>query len=369
MALLEYATHTVPDVVKKAVPSFFWEDPLMKAVKSRGGVKRSGGTHVRFKRIISGHSDVTQIDASNMSVPLAKKQTFTTMTGDWGRLIKPVILPHYDLNRLGKADEKKQYIKDVVTAALTSLRNDFCRRFYIGDTPSTSLSAIGSLNGGRSASNNSNGTSSGLTNGALEFDTPATQATNGNTYLNDARVDDSTAADENNHHNQFVQHGGIGTNFMTTTERIKLRADSYAEKGGIEIVILSIDDQVAVADEIRALSGSTASPLVYTMQDWDKGNIHKPIVAHGGMRYYSNRWMSAARMGNYAGSAGNINEAAFLLNPDFVEYWVNAGEDFRVGKFFDGMEHGNQDALIAYIFLEIQAVLVGLLNHGCTRAA
>jgi len=251
---------------------------------------------------------------------------------------------------------------------MLSLKNDVCRRFYIGDTPSAAkLGGLGTLNGGRTAAPNGNGTSSGLTNGALEFDIPATQGATGNQYLNEARTHDATN-DENNWYNQFAQHGGIGTSFLSTCEQIKLTADSYSEDSeGISIAIVSINDQVAIADEVRSYPGGNATPIMYTTADWDGGNIHKPIVAAAGMRFFSNRWMTAAALGNYAGGAA-INEAAYLLNPNYVECWVNAGENFRVGKFFDGMEHGNQDALIGYIFLELQFVLTSLVTQGCTRA-
>ena len=100
MALLEYATLTVPDVVKKSVVSFYNRDPLLKAMQGRMQVKRSGGTNVRVVRVKSGHSDVTEINETNLSVPLAKRETLSAMTGDWAKYIKPSILPHIDSDRM-----------------------------------------------------------------------------------------------------------------------------------------------------------------------------------------------------------------------------------------------------------------------------
>ena len=77
MALLEYATFTVPDVVKKSVVSFYNQDPLLQALQSRHKVKRSGGTEVRIRRVKSAHSQVTEINATNMSVPLSKTETLS----------------------------------------------------------------------------------------------------------------------------------------------------------------------------------------------------------------------------------------------------------------------------------------------------
>lgn len=367
MALLEYLHATVPDVVKKSVESFYAQDPLLDALKKRGMVKRTGGTNVRLKRIKSDHSDVTQINGSNISIPLQKRETFDSMTGDWGRLIKPMIIPHVETNRMQSPAEKKMHVDDVVKAAMTSLRNDVSRRIYVGDTDTVFLSDIATLNGGRSATPNTNGTSNGLINGAMEFDTPTAQAAAGNSYLNLSRRED-TVRDLDNYYNQFEAHSGIGTNFLSTVERIKARADTYASEGGIDTALLSITDHAAVGDEIRATSGGNNSPLVYTMADYRKGDVHKPIVAAGGVMYNSNRWMTAARLGNYSGSAGNINEACYLLNPNYIEYWVNAGHDFEVRPFFDGLQHGNQDADIGYIILEIQVAISLLIAQGCTRS-
>ena len=112
MALLEYATLTVPDVVKKSVVSFYNRDPLLKALQSRMQVKRSGGTQVRVVRVKSGHSDVTEINETNLSVPLAKRETLSAMTGDWAKYIKPVILPHIDRDRMSSKEEVKRFVQD-----------------------------------------------------------------------------------------------------------------------------------------------------------------------------------------------------------------------------------------------------------------
>ena len=76
MALLEYANRTVPQLMKKSVHSFFASDPLLKKLLDSNQVKRSGGSSIKLVRIKSGHSDLTEINSSNISVPLVKKETF-----------------------------------------------------------------------------------------------------------------------------------------------------------------------------------------------------------------------------------------------------------------------------------------------------
>ena len=209
MALLEYASFTVPDVVKKSVVSFYNQDPLLQALQSRHKVKRSGGTEVRIRRVKSGHSQVTEINATNMSVPLSKTETFGTLTGDWARYIKPIVLPHYDRDRMQSKEDRANWVKDTTEAAMMSLKNDVLRRLYVGNASTTALSGLGSLNG-----EYGNGTSSGFERGALEFKTPADQASDGNSYLGQARLNDATDH-VNNWHNQFALIStGIGTDFL-----------------------------------------------------------------------------------------------------------------------------------------------------------
>ena len=368
MSLLEFASMTVPDVVKKAVPGFFYNDPLMKRIQTLGNVKRMGGTNVRFRRIKSGHSDVSEISATNMSVPLNKRETFDTMTGDWARFIKPFILTHLDHTRLQSAADKKRFVQDTTFAAMQSLKNDVSKRIYIGNQTGAQnlLYGLGTLNGGINTAPNSTGTASGLGNGALMFATPAQQAAAATTYLNLARKND-TVSDLDNWYNQYKAHNGIGTDFIDTVEELKILADSYSDSDeGVEFGILSVADLVALGKELRAYpGGANASAMMYRPEDIEKGLAHKTIYVVNGVTYYANRWITAAGLGDYPSGAA-IPEAAYLINPKYYEWWVNAGEDFRVSKFTDHLEHGNQDADVGYIFLECQSVLPGLMMHACT---
>jgi len=360
MALLEYATFTVPDVVKKSVVSFYNQDPLLQALQSRHKVKRSGGTEVRIRRVKSAHSQVVEINATNMSVPLSKTETFGTLTGDWARYIKPIILPHFDRDRMQSKEDRANWVKDTTEAAMMSLKNDVLRRLYIGDSTTTALAGLGSLNG-----EYGNGTSAGFTRGALEFLDPDDQATTGNSYLAQARLSDATNF-VNNWHNQHKSHTGIGTDFLKTAEEIKITADTFADDSeGIALGILSIADQVALGEEVRSYPGAGGSAnfarLMYTPADVKAGLSHPTVWMVGGVRYYSNRWMTSANMGKVG--------ACYLLNPNQIEYWVNANNDFRVTKFTDHLETSNVDADVGYIILEAQFAMTNLMANGCTSEA
>jgi hypothetical protein len=347
MALLEYANRTVPDVVQKSLVSATNTDPLLKDIRAKSKVKRSGGTHVRIIRTKSRHSDAVGIDGTNLSIPLDKLETTSAMTGDWGRIIKPIILAHPDLTRMSTNEERKQYIADMTDAAVTSLMNAILRQLYVGDAGAP-YNKISTLHGDRTGL-----PSSGFQNGALQFAVPASQT---GTYLNETRTADTTIFDANNWFSQYVVHGGFGSSALRSIEQMKITADTYATKGAIGLGILSISDHVLLGDEVRAVSGSSSQGLHYTVEDIEKNRAVPTVWVANGIRFYANRYMSAANMG-HTGSC-------YLLNTDTTEWWVNAGYDFMPTKFTNHLEHSNQDADVAYIIAETQFAIANLMANA-----
>tara|TARA_R100000808_G_C2155067_1_gene166782 strand:- start:2783 stop:3862 length:1080 start_codon:yes stop_codon:yes gene_type:complete len=356
MGLLEFTNFTVPDVVKKSIPSFYAKDPVLDALRSRNKVVRSGGTNVRVPRIKSGHSDISEISASNIEIPLAKKDTFDYIYGDWARYVKPIILPHLDRDRMQSNADKKRWVQDTTQAVLQSFRNNVSRQLYVGDV--AALAGLGTLNGYKTGL-----ATSGFEAGALQFLLPGSQT---GSYMNLARTEDATN-DENNWYNQFVDHNGIaGGTYFTSAETVKITADSYAEDDeGISIGICSIADHVAIGDALRTYGGAgSIAGIVYRPDDLEAGKAHKTVHVAGGIKYFSNRFMTETRMDAVSSSAGN--EYIYLLNPNGMQLWVNANNEFRVSKFSDHLQHGNMDADVGYVFLEIQFAVPNLVIQGCT---
>ena len=355
MGLLEYANFTVPDVVKKSIPSFYAKDPLLDALRSKNRVVRSGGTNVRIPRIKSGHSDITQLDGTNLEIPLAKKETFDFAYDDWARVVKPIILPHIDRDRMQSNADKKRWVNDTTAAVLQSFHNSVSRQLYVGDV--ATLTGLGTLNGSKTGLS-----SSGFENGALRFQTPTQQAAAGVTYMNLTRVEDTTN-DEDNWYNQFIAHTGFGTDYMEVAERLKITADSYADDSeGISLGVTSITNHVLIGDAIRTYG--TMSGLMYRPEDLDAGKAHKTVHVINGVKYFSNRFMTDTRVA--AVDSSSNTGFVYLLNPNGVQYWVNANNDFRVTKFTDHTMHGNMDADIAYVFLEVQFAVNNPLIQACS---
>ena len=352
MGLLEFANFTVPDVVKKSIPSFYAKDPLLEALRSRNKVIRSGGTNVRVPRIKSGHSDITELNGTNLEIPLAKRETFDFASGDWARVVKPIILPHIDRDRMQSNADKKRWVNDTTAAVMQSFHNSVSRQIYVGDV--ATLTGLGTLNGGKTGLS-----SSGFENGALQFVLPASQS---GTYMNLTRTQD-TVNDEDNWYNQYKSHTGISTDYLDVAEELKITADSYAEDSeGISIAVCPIATHVAIGDAIRTTG--TGPGLMYRPEDLDAGKAHKTIHVINGVKYFANRFMTEARM-QTNGNSGHTG-LVYLLNPNGIQYYVNAGNDFRVTKFTDHTMHGNMDADVAFVFLEVQLAVHNPLIQACT---
>ena len=354
MGILEYANRTVPQLMKKSVHGFFASDPLLMVLLEKNQVKRTGGASIKLVRIKSGHSDLTEITGSNISVPLVKKETFGSLTGDFSRFVKPMIIPHVDRDRAADPAEAKRLVQDTVAAVMTDAKNRVMRQVYIGNE--AGLKGLGSLN----ANGFTTGTSTGLERGALYFGTPAAQASAGSAYLGQARLDDITSgSDEDNWYNQYAD-ATIGTDFIEKAEEVKLLADSYSDDPqGITLGVCSNSDLVAIGAEARSYpsGSSTSAAIVYTTDDIDKGRVHQTLKVINGVTYYGNRWMNATNMG----AGGKV----YLLNPSGIEWWVNANNNFRVTKFYYGLQTSNVDADIAYCILEVQFVVNNLMIQGC----
>lgn len=354
MGLLEFANFTVPDVVKKSIPSFYSQNPLLDAMRKRNKVIRSGGTNVRVPRIKSGHSDISELNGTNLEIPLAKKETFDFIFGDWARFVKPIILPHIDRDRMQSNEDKKRWVQDTTMAVMQSFQNSVARQMYVGDV--SALTGFGTLNGKQTGL-----TASGFENGALQFeDATDTSFNQSGTYMNLTRTLDSVN-DEDNWYNQYRSHSGFTATFLTSAEEVKMVADSYAEDNeGISIGLTSIFNHIEIGDVIRTYSNSTG--LMYRPEDLERGMAQKTIHVINGVKYYNSRFITDSRIDiDASGDTGFV----YLLNPNGIQYYVNANNDFRVTKFTDHTMHGNMDADVAYVFLESQLAVHQLLIQGC----
>lgn len=353
MPILEYANHTVPDLVKGYVPSFESRDPCLNAMKTQGKVNRNGGTKVQIRRLKGRHSDATLIDATNLSVSLNHVPSWGSLDGDWPRMIIPVILPHYDRNRMSSASDLKTWIDGNTRAALHYHYIAMQRRWYNGQGTGAYL-ALGSLNGGNSA-----GITSGFVNGAIYFDTPANQQTAGAQYLNQVRLND-TVNFTDNWHNQYATHTGIGTDFLDAAEEAKAFADSYQsdefQDGGIELGILSIANKVKLGKEVRTNGGANAGGIVYRPEDLKNGNAHPSCIIAANIKWHDNRFFSDTAIGK--------TEPAYLLNPAGLQYWVNKNEDHKMTPFNDFLQTAGIDADIGFCIVECQLAVEGLVKQA-----
>ena len=221
------------------------------------------------------------------------------------------------------------------------------------------MTGLGTLNGGKTGLS-----SSGFESGALQFLLPSAQT---GTYMNLSRNVDPN--DEDNWYNQFKEHTGFTTDYMKTAEELKITADSYADDSeGISIAVTSITNHVAIGDALRVYG--THQGIMYRPEDLESGKAHKTVYVINGVQYFSNRFMTNARLttANAGGVGGtpDLSGYVYLLNPNGIQYYVNGGNDFRVTKFTDHTMHGNMDADVAFVFLEVQLAVQNPLIQACT---
>ncbi len=108
---------------------------------------------------------------------------------------------------------------------------------------------------------------------------------------------------------------------------------------------------------------------MYTVDDITSGRANPTVHIVNGVQYHANRWMTAGAVTNSAASPTAIQNPVYLLNPNTVQYWVNANNDFRVTKFTDHLETSNVDADVGYIIMEIQLAVTNPMANGCIATA
>jgi hypothetical protein len=344
MSILEFSNRAIPDVIKKAEVSFYHKDPLFSDLRSKNKVVRSGGSEVRFVHIISGHSDIVEINGANHTVPAEKRQTLTTATGDWGWLAKPITISQYDMLRLKTPDEKSRHIKDITMAAMLGFENSIQQQLWLGNQ--SDCLSVSTLNG-----NKTDGTSSGFGTGALEFVVPASQ--NGS-YLGRTRTYSATAQDV--WYNQSVDVTPA-TDMLPKLATMKRRCDSFADVGQADMSVMPFATYGSFEDEVLSYGGSAA--IQYTPADIAAGKGYPPVTVVRGMRIFTNRWLDSLA------TESGVTHPSYLLNSDTIELWINGGMDFKFSGLKDLSDIG-QKVMFGTIDLQLQPVVRNLMCNGTT---
>lgn len=371
MAINEYLTLTLPQLVERYRFGFIDNDPFFKEIKAKRKVIRAGGTKVRIRRVIGRHSDISPLDATNFTIPIARVDTFTTMEGDWGKFGFPIVFPHHDRDRLPTPAERKRWIDATTRACIMDKMIGIKTRVITGALRggNATYGLIGTLNGSAAAAALAK---TGFTNGALRFETPATQAAGATTYLELARSEDTTN-DTNHWHNQYIAHNGIGVDFLETVEELKAFADDWDDPeegelaGGISMGLLSIANWRKLSNEARTYPGTGGVAAVhYTVDDMLKGRTLPKVTMVGGVRYLPIRQMQTS---SRADNMNGPTEPCLLINPGAVEYWINAGNDMKVGKSVNLWETQGTAADVSWGANETQFAVPNLQACACTSKA
>jgi len=352
MALLDYANLVAPEFAKAYSITAATKNMFINELVTKRRVIRTGAPKIIIRRVVGRHSDAMRVTGTRLSVPLEKVSTFDTVEADWPHMIQPIILPHPDKWRLGSKDEVKRWVDASVKAAAMSHNIEVMRRAFQGTCPNTDYYCIASFNGG-----DTNGTTLGLENGAVIFDTPANQVIGALTYLGAARAQDTTYG-INNWYNQYQQHAGIGVNFMQAVAKVKAYADEHDNAdelgAGISMGALSVDDWVSLGDELAMYPGGFGPALHYTVDDLEKGKAYPAIYVARGVKFFPSRWMTVS----------GVTEPCYLFNPNAIEVWVHQGQDGKVGRFINFEETMGLLADVAFVKYSLQFVVTSPTGIG-----
>lgn len=346
MAFTEYATVTVPTLVKKFVPTYFDSDPYFKMLRSTKQIKLVGSQKVRVRLVKDYHSEPTEISDSNITVALGRRNIFDYIEWDWPRLIAPLIWPHEDHERMTSTPgDAALWVKQTTATTLEWMFKNLRKRLYLGTADSRFYGFMTLLG------SNTSGTRTGFANGLVVFDTIANQIASGPTWLGRSRRQDTTN-DFDNWYNQYKQHSGIGVDFFDAALEAKLLADSFADtegggEGEIDIGILSITNHIKLGTEIRN-TPSGGAQVLYTIDNIEQGRVVPRVHVVDGVKYFSNRLFNDTTIGK--------TEPCYLLPSACIDFQVFNGLNFKTTKVFDGLETTNVDADIGYIKLSGQFV-------------
>lgn len=357
MAILDFLNYANPTIIKKSVAGFYFKDPLLNEIMAKNKVIMSGGPYARFVRLKNRPSDPVEITATNMGTPLINVSISGECRADWAWYNMPLVFAHAERDRYTSKEEVARWVKDKTDACMIGFRTLVSTQLYVGTvygkTGARILDSIGTLNG-----NVTDLQPTGITHGALRFQTPTAQAAASIPYLNVTRVEDTTQ-DENNWYNHFAQHGGIGVDFCDIVEQVKMEADTYAEgQGEISMGVMWTRNHSYMSRALRQYpGGGGVTAITYTVDDVAKGRMIPGVFMWGGIKWYSNRKMTDTALSQ--------TQPAYLLNPDTIEFWVNAKKHFAVGKTIDLSTTTLQEADAAVVRLECQFAMTNPVSNAC----
>ena len=363
--VLDYFARAVPVVVQKAIATYYMKDPLFKALLSKRRINLQGGPQVRIPRVIGGHSSAVEISATNMRVPISGEPVLDTLSFDWGMYAQPIVIPHWNRWRANTPADFQAMLKDTTMAALSSFKRNVSKHIYFGNTTQAngvSFSRLGTLNGLTTGL-----ASLGLENGAIRFQTPSAQAAAAVTYLGGTRSLDTGAYNANNWFNQYAAHNGVNVDFFDAVELVKMQADSFCDESedeGITLGLCGTDTARKISRAARLYPGTgVQAQVVLTLKDLEAGKAVPRVNAAAGVVFHPVRWMDTT-LYSYSSAASLPTELAYLINPMAVSWHVNAGMDFRVGKWVNMLDANNTYADRCLVELQAQFTVDNLLKCG-----
>tara|TARA_R110000751_G_scaffold74682_4_gene150820 strand:- start:10237 stop:11289 length:1053 start_codon:yes stop_codon:yes gene_type:complete len=338
----ELINTTLEDLRGPMEKGFMQSIPLWAALEKKGKVSKDGGTYIARSWMKGASAKGTGMFNGDEALDLTRYQKSEKYEVEPHRVVIPVAIPKKELLQNTGKSAAVRLIEEYPKAALEGAALDLNSYMLSGVStgivfPSAELSGFVSLNGQFTG-----GVGRGVTNGLLDFQTPATQT---DTVQNVAKA----VADW--HYNQYGDISAFLTDGMQILRQVYRKAAHFCSPGkGPDLIVM--DDatfgnfQLAKQDIVR---------IQVVGDNTDKGNMVEDVLGMGGV--YSDPTLDIAN--DFTGVAAD--GVTYMLTCDFIELVLF--EKFSFGKFAEPI--GAQDAILAKAAMQGNLICRKFPAQGC----
>lgn len=344
----ELINSTVSDIGSKVPDTFAYSNRFLKRLKEKSLINTysTGGTYV--ERAFMGGSPTTGVGlfSGDEVAPLTRVQQARKYSVEYHAVFAAISIPGKEIRQNNGKTGAWKLINQYPISTLNGWLRDWNSYWLTGVStgfvlPTAQMAGFTTLNGQFSA-----GVGQGVTNGLLDFRTPAQQLTDAENVQN---VVKSTVYW---HFNRYFPITAFATDGETTLRRAYRNAAHSAMKpeGGPDLVVM--DDQTFGNYELVAKKDLIQIRLVSDKTETTNTLTNTFMLA----QVYSDLDLDLA---NFTGVAAA--GVTYMLNTDFFE--MCQIEELKIGKFEDRL--ADQDALVAKMLGHFQVVCTNFPAQAC----
>lgn len=343
---VELLNTTLADLKGPMVSAFYQNVPTFRALEKKGRVSADGGTLIERPIMSGSPARGTGIFNGDETLDMTRYKKSQKYQVEFHRVVLPINIPKKELlqnkGRLGAIKLIDTYPK----VTMDGFTTDYEKYLLTGGSAgiaidSAELAGFTTFNGQFTA-----GVGTGVTNGLLDFLSPAAQT------LAAESVQNVVKSQANYHYNQFQSITSFATDGISKIRKLYRTCAQFSGKpnGGPDIIVMDDDTfgnyQNAKLDLVRL----TALP-----ENTDKSNLIQDVIGVGGV--YASALIDLTTDFTSPANAGVV----YMINTDFLE--LIHIQKMQISDFTDQI--AQQDAVTAKVELHHQMVLTKFPAHGC----